>query len=145
MNKWVGEFPVRFFSHPSEQWNVALTSRFKHDLIKHTSLSLSPSCVACLGGERKEEFPRPVRGECYLMNQMGVEGKQCSTDFRHLFLTFWETCTLTRPVGRGAYDSYFLYQEYPESVFRVSSHAVKYFLSLALELLNVAPVYTLPS
>ena len=51
----MNEFPVIFFPKPSEQWKLTVISAFKHDLVKHTSLSLIPSCVACLGGEKKGE------------------------------------------------------------------------------------------
>lgn len=52
----MGEFQVRFFSSPSRRnGNVALTSGFKHDLLKDNSLSIMSSCVPSLGGERKRE------------------------------------------------------------------------------------------
>lgn len=44
-----------FFQIHLSNGNVAVISAFKHDLVKHTSLSLISSCVACLGGESKGE------------------------------------------------------------------------------------------
>ena len=91
INKWVN-FRWDFFSSPSRtNGNVALTSGFKHDLVKDNPLSIISSCVPFLGGERKRERVPKTHEGWGLCDESNRKRKRCSTVFGHLSLIFWES------------------------------------------------------